>query len=109
MGATDGTDPDRRNGRGAVADAAAVAADVKPATVEELMRVTRMGREAVKAAIRYGALPGYVVEGDGLRNRYVIPRAAFEAFCRGDWQPAPRPVTPITVTAPLQLLRRKGA
>lgn len=59
----------------------------KPATVSDLVRVTGLGRDTVYAAIRSGELPGYFVGG-----RYVVPRAAFEAFCRGEWMPQPKPV-----------------
>jgi excisionase family DNA binding protein len=53
----------------------------------DLMRVTGLGRDTVKAAIRSGELPGYLVG-----RTYVVPAEAFEAFCRGAWTPQPRPV-----------------
>ena len=53
----------------------------------DLCRVTGLGRETVKAAIVAGELPGYLIG-----SRYIVPAEAFDAFCRGEWRPAPRPI-----------------
>jgi len=66
-----------------------------PKTVADLMTVTGLGRDTVRAAIRTGALPGYYVQSNpGNRGHYVIPADAFEAFCNGTWQPQLRPIVP---------------
>lgn len=67
-----------------------------PASVQELMDVTGLGRDAVRAGIRCGQLPGYVV---GVR--YIVPRQAFEAFCRGDWEPTLR----MPIPGPIRIIR----
>lgn len=67
----------------------------------DLMRVTGLGREIVKAAIRNGQLPGYVVG-----RSYVVPEEAFKAFCRGEWTPQPKPMAPIR---PLIVTKGKAA
>lgn len=56
----------------------------------DLMAVTGLGAEVVKAAIRDGRLPGYQIG-----RSYVVPEEAFQRFCKGDWVAAPRPVEPI--------------
>lgn len=53
---------------------------------QDLQKITGLGREAVKAGIRCGQLPGYVVG-----KKYVVPVDAFEAFRTGKWVPQPRP------------------
>jgi excisionase family DNA binding protein len=68
------------------------------ATLDDLMRVTGLCRTTTKQAVRNGELPGYKVGA-----RYVIPDEAFDRFCRGDWTPTPRPVTPI---APITTMKR---
>lgn len=55
--------------------------------VKHLMRVTGLGRETVKAAIRTGELPGYLVG-----HRYTVPEDAFRAFCEGRWVATIRPI-----------------
>lgn len=70
-----------------------------PKTVADLMAITGLGRDTVRAAIRTGALPGYYVQSNPRKNRghYVIPADAFEAFCNGTWQPQYRPITPTPI------------
>jgi excisionase family DNA binding protein len=58
-----------------------------PATVRDLCEVTGLSRPTVCAAVRTGELPGYKIG-----ERYVIPRDAFDAFCRGEWVPQVRPI-----------------
>ena len=53
-----------------------------PATVADLQRVTGLGENTVREAVKLGLLPGVKVG-----RRIVIPREAFERFCRGEWQP----------------------
>lgn len=79
-----------------------------PATVEDLMRVTGLGRATVREGIRRGELPGFQV---GARGQYVVPRQAFEAFCRGEWEPRPRRMfaEPVAARERVRLLHRKGA
>lgn len=55
--------------------------------VADLMRITGKGRDTVRAAILSGELPGYKVG-----RSYIVPKDAFEAFCRGAWVPIPHPV-----------------
>lgn len=64
-----------------------------PRTYQDLMTVTGLSRETVKAAIRTGELPGYKVG-----ERYVVPAEAFDAFCAGTWVPNPRPIFPAGIT-----------
>lgn len=68
----------------------------------DLMAITDLGRETVKAAIRTGELPGYLVG-----RTYVVPAEAFEAFKRGEWIPQHRPIFSEQITAKPQMLRRK--
>lgn len=68
-------------------------------TWEDLRAITGLGRETIKALIRAGELPGYK-----LGSRYVIPAAAFEAFCRGEWQANPHPILPEPIQAKPQFL-----
>lgn len=71
-----------------------------PKTVRDLMAVTGFSEQLVRAAIRSGELPGYVAG-----TRFTIPADAFDAFCRGEWKPQPRPV----LAQPAQpLLRRRS-
>ena len=73
-------------------------------TVKDLMTVSGLGRDATKAAIRNGQLPGYVVG-----SRYVVPDEAFEDFCHGRWTPTPQPVTPIpTHVTPINPIKRRN-
>jgi hypothetical protein len=68
-------------------------ATLEPKTIADLMEVTGLGRDTVRAAIRTGSLPGYYVTHDGSgRGQYVIPHQAFEDFCKGIWVPSHRPV-----------------
>lgn len=75
---------------------------LKPAVYgyEDLMRVTDKCRQTVCKAIREGQLPGYKVG-----RSYVVPADAFEAFCRGEWEP--RPYVPERITAKPQLLHTR--
>ena len=73
-----------------------------PATLADLMAVTGLSRHAVTAAIHRQELPGYVVG-----SRYVIPRDAFDAFCRGEWRPQPRPME-FKPLPNVQLLHRRA-
>jgi excisionase family DNA binding protein len=69
------------------------------------MRVCGLGRETVRAAIRTGELPGYQIG-----KKYVVPAEAFDRFCRGDWQPAPRPLSPEPIKPlPTTLVHRRSA
>lgn len=52
-----------------------------PATVQDLMDVTGLGRESVKLAIREGWLPG-----QKLCGKYVIPAGEFDAYVAGTWE-----------------------
>lgn len=64
---------------------------VPPRSVADLCAATGLDRGAVYRAIQAGELPG-----QKFGNRYVIPGAAFEAWCRGEWTAPPRPQpTPI--------------
>lgn len=71
-----------------------------PRRVADLVTVTGLSRNSVYTAIRLGQLPGFFVG-----KRVVIPADAFDAFCRGDWQPQPRPIAPIH---PLIIHRKAG-
>jgi hypothetical protein len=64
----------------------------EPKNVSDLMNVTGLGRDTVRAAIRTGSLPGYYVPGTGDRGQYIVPGEAFAAFCKGEWVPQHRPV-----------------
>jgi hypothetical protein len=77
-----------------------------PKTVADLMAVTGLGRDAVKAAIRTGELPGFYVRSASSsgRGRYVVPAQAFDDFCRGVWVPQRRPV----FTEPIRPLPQPG-
>jgi len=82
-----------------------------PKTVADLMEVTGLGRDSVRAAIRTGSLPGYYVMSDGRdRGVYVIPGDAFEDFKHGRWVATHRPIftEPITpLPQPEDLMRRR--
>lgn len=67
----------------------------------DLMAATGLGRDTVKAAIRSGELPGYLVG-----RTYVVPEDAFQAFCEGRWTPVPRPVL-AAPARPVAFLTRK--
>ena len=58
-----------------------------PYNVADLMRVTGLGRDTVRACIRSGSLPGYKSG-----HQYTVPAQAFEDFCHGRWVPEHRPV-----------------
>jgi hypothetical protein len=78
-------------------------------TVEELMAATGKGEKAVKAAIRAGQLPGYLISGVGIRNAYVIPRKAFQDWQDGIWMPVarvPERIEPRQRTGPVELKRK---
>lgn len=80
--------------------------DDAPKTVQDLARVTGLDPRTVRTAIRVGELPGYAVG-----SRYVVPADAFAAFCRGEWQPQPRPLFPHPVKPlpqPEQLIRKSN-
>lgn len=72
-----------------------------PATVADLCAVTGLSERSVRNAIARGDLPGSKVG-----ERYVIPREAFDRYCRGEWVAQPRPVAirPLPV---VQLASRK--
>lgn len=74
-----------------------------PKTVHDLMQVTGLGRESVKAGIRTGELPGHKVG-----SRYVVPHEAFTAFCEGRWTPNPRPYFREAVK-PITAIRRRAS
>lgn len=61
-----------------------------PATIKDLMLITGLGRETVKALIRTGHLPG-----QKLGQRYVIPRGEFDAFYEGRWESKAKPIEPV--------------
>lgn len=71
-----------------------------PKTVGDLMAVTGLGEALVRAGIRSGALPGYMVG-----TRYVIPHEAFALFCEGRWVPQHRPIFTQEIK-PIALVRR---
>lgn len=58
-----------------------------PKTVDDLVRVSGLGKDLVKAAMCSGELPGYRVG-----TRYLCPAEAFDDFLHGRWKPIPRPV-----------------
>lgn len=58
-----------------------------PYGVVDLMKVTGLGRDTVRACIRSGELPG-VHAG----RQYTVPAQAFEDFCAGRWVPQRRPI-----------------
>jgi excisionase family DNA binding protein len=68
-----------------------------PKTIVDLCAVTGLSRPSVTAAIQRGELLGHKVGA-----YYVIPAEAFDAFCRGEWVPHPRPqvITPIRPETP---------
>lgn len=72
--------------------------DDAPKTVADLVRVTGLNKDTIKACIRTGTLPGYYTG-----TRYVIPAEAFDRFCRGEWIAQHRPVfsEPIRPIPPL--------
>lgn len=72
-----------------------------PRTVADLAAVTGLHDDTVRLAIRAGQLPGYHVG-----RAYVVPADAFDAFCRGEWVPKPRPLFAEPVK-PLVLIHRK--
>lgn len=83
-----------------------------PRTVDDLCRVTGLGKDSVRACIRTGELPGvYVQPGSDARGRYVVPAEAFDRFVRGEWRPDPRPVFThdITPIQPIQRRRREAS
>jgi excisionase family DNA binding protein len=53
----------------------------------DLVEATGLNRETVKAYIRSGQLPGYVVG-----RSYIVPAEAFDDFIHGRWEPRVRPV-----------------
>lgn len=69
---------------------------------KDLMAITGLGRETVKACIRTGSLPGYLAG-----RTYVVPVEAFEAFKRGEWVPQHRPIFSEQITAKPQMLHQK--
>ena len=73
-------------------------------TVADLMRVTGLGRDTVRAAIRTGELPGYKVG-----RQYRVPAEAFDEFCKGRWVPQPRPLSPEPITPQRLLVHRRSA
>lgn len=70
-----------------------------PRTVADLVEATGLTENTVRAAILAGDLPGYRI-GTGKHGKYVIPGAAFEAFCNGTWVPIHRTV--VEVVTPTQ-------
>lgn len=68
----------------------------------DLVRITGLGRDQVKAAMLSGELPGHKVG-----KLYVIPVPEFVAFCEGRWQQRRRPV--LDMPAAPVLLRRKAS
>ncbi len=72
-----------------------------PRPLADLITASGLSRDTVKALIRTGQLPGYKAG-----RKYVIPADAFDAWCRGEWQPRPVEIAPVT---PVTLLHRKGA
>lgn len=78
----------------------------KAKTVADLQAVTGLGRYAVIEGIKRGELPGYKVGA-----RYTIPSEAFQRFVRGEWQPDPKPITPIVQPQepPRSLVQRRSS
>lgn len=74
---------------------------------EDLCRVTGLGRDAVKAAMQSGELPGYLIG-----SRYVCPAEAFDDFLHGRWVPMHRTVLsapPTPLPQPTSLIKRKAS
>lgn len=74
-----------------------------PKTVDDLRQVTGLGKDLVRAGIRAGELPGYVVG-----SRFVIPADAFDDFVHGRWVPKPRPVLPAPATPLPSFIRTRN-
>lgn len=58
-----------------------------PLTAEEFARAIGKDAKSVRALIEAGMLPGYRAG----RN-FIVPREAFERFCRGEWVAQPKPI-----------------
>lgn len=71
-----------------------------PRPLADLIVASGLSRDTVKALIRAGQLPGYKAG-----RKYVIPADAFDAWCRGEWEPRPTPVAP----RPVALLHKRSA
>lgn len=69
-----------------------------PATIQDLMIASGLGRDKVKALILLGQLPGRKIG-----NRYVIPKGEFDRWYRGEWEP--KPLEPI---APSDFIKRRS-
>lgn len=76
--------------------------DESPKTVADLVRVTGLNKDTIKACIRTGTLPGYYTG-----TRYVIPSEAFDRFCRGEWVPQFRPVFTQEIKPIPSLIKRR--
>lgn len=82
----------------------------KPRAVADLVAVTGLAPDIVRAYIRAGMLPGYFCRMPGAkRGSFVIPAEAFDRFCRGEWVPAPRPVSAADVPERPTMLHRREA
>lgn len=55
--------------------------------ITDVQDLLGLGRDAVKAGILSGELPGYRVG-----RFWVIPDEAFEALAKGEWTPHPKPM-----------------
>ena len=66
-------------------------------TVADLQKLTGLGRQKVKRMMREGTLPGIV---DG--RSYRCPRALWDAYCTGDWQPRQD-----TTVEPVSMIHRR--
>lgn len=53
--------------------------------INDLMRITGAGRQAVTTAVDKGNLPGYRV---GQGNKIWVPDQALDALTKGHWVPA---------------------
>ncbi len=77
--------------------------DDTPYTVDDLMRVTELGRDSVKSLIRSGDLPGYQ-----LGKKYVVPAEGFRALLASTWKPQPRQIT-VTNISPIRTMNRRAS
>ena len=68
----------------------------------ELMKITGLGRETVKAAIRTGELPGAHIG-----KSYIVPEAALIAFSEGRWTPQPHPIFPQPIQAKPRMIHSR--
>ncbi len=73
-----------------------------PATIEDLMYVTGLGRDSVRELVKSGQLPGRKLGG-----KYVIPAGEFDKFVAGEW--TPEPIRAVTSLRPDDLIKQRKA